>query len=197
MRVYAMNVSRINPDDKSWYKYLSAKRIEKIERLKKAQQKAQSIGAELLMRHAIGQITGDNTPVRWDTDENGKLYLTEDDGIYVNLSHSAEYAVCAVHSAPVGVDIQYCRECDMKMAERFFTAEEVGFINNSPDKKSAFFEIWTKKESFLKAIGKGITMPLNSFSVLSDKIEYDGAVYSFKEYTVCKNGYKLFVCYFS
>ena len=46
MKVYAMNVSGINPDDKKWYKYLSDKRIEKVERLKKTKQKSQSIGAE-------------------------------------------------------------------------------------------------------------------------------------------------------
>ena len=81
MKVYAMNVSGINPDDKKWYKYLSDKRIEKVERLKKTKQKAQSIGAELLLRHAIGQITGDVSNVKWDTDENGNVttvYCTYD-----------------------------------------------------------------------------------------------------------------------
>lgn len=197
MKVYAMNVSGINPDDKKWYKYLSDKRIEKVERLKKTKQKAQSIGAELLLRHAVGQITGNISNVKWDTDENGKLYLTECDGIYVNLSHSGDYAVCAVSDVPVGADIQHCRECDMKMANRFFTAEEAEFINKSTDKNSAFFEIWTKKESFVKAIGKGLAIPLNSFSVLADKIEYGGDVYRFKEYAISKSGYKLFVCYLS
>lgn len=85
----------------------------------------------------------------------------------------------------------------MKMAKRFFTVEEAEFINKSTDRNSAFFEIWTKKESFVKAVGKGLAIPLNSFSVLTDRIEYDGAVYRFKEYSVSQNGYKLFVCYLS
>lgn len=192
-----MNVSGIDPDNRKWYKYLSEKRLAKVERLKKTKQKSQSIGAELLLRYAVGQITGKVSNVKWDTDENGKLYLTEHDGIYVNLSHSGDYAVCAVSDVPVGVDIQHCRECDMKMAKRFFTVEEAEFINKSTDRNSAFFEIWTKKESFVKAIGKGLAIPLNSFSVLADKIEYDGAVYRFKEYSVSQSGYKLFVCYLS
>lgn len=192
-----MNVSGIDPDNRKWYKYLSEKRLTKVERLKKTKQKSQSIGAELLLRYAVGQITGKVSNVKWDTDENGKLYLTENDGIYVNLSHSGDYAVCAVSDVPVGVDIQHCRECDMKMAKRFFTVEEAEFINKSTDRNSAFFEIWTKKESFVKAVGKGLAIPLNSFSVLTDRIEYDGAVYRFKEYSVSQNGYKLFVCYLS
>ena len=197
MKVYAMNISGINPDDRKWYKYLSEKRIAKVERLKKTKQKAQSIGAELLLRHAIGQITGEVSNVKWDTDENGKLYLTEYDGIYVNLSHSGDYAVCVVSDVPVGVDIQHCRECDMKMAKRFFTVKEAEFIRNSTDKNSTFFEIWTKKESFVKAVGKGLAIPLGSFSVLSDSVEYDGALYRFKEYSVSQSGYKMFVCYLS
>lgn len=197
MKVYSMNILSVDGEDKKWYKYLSEKRIEKVERLKKNKKKSQSICAELLLLYAVRQETGDKPPVQWDTDENGKLYLTEYDGFYVNLSHSGDYAVCAVHDKPIGVDIQHMRECDMKMAKRFFTDDEVAFINGSDDKSSAFFEIWTKKESFVKATGKGITMPLNSFSVLGDKIEYNGAVYLFKEYKVKEGGYKLFVCYSS
>ncbi|MCC8161067.1 MAG: 4'-phosphopantetheinyl transferase superfamily protein [Oscillospiraceae bacterium] len=194
MRVYAMNISGIDAEDKRWYSYLSERRAEKVNRLKHAQKKAQSIGAELLLNYAVKQETKAKTPVNWDTDENGKLYLTDYDKIYVNLSHSGDYAVCAVNDKPVGADIQRCRECDIKTAERFFTADEAEFIALSQDKNSAFFEIWTKKESFLKAIGRGITIPLSSFSVLSDSVEYDGKVYLFKEYTVSRAGYKLFVC---
>ena len=195
MKVYAMNVSGINPDDKKWYKYLPDKRIEKVKHLKKSRNKAQSIGVQLLLNYAVERETGNRGIVKWDTESGGKPYLTEYDGLYVNLSHSGDYAVCAVHSASVGVDIQRCRECDMGLAERFSTHEECEYINGSADKNSTFFEVWTKKESFVKAIGTGITIPLGSFSVLSDLVEYGGAVYKFKEYTVKDKEYKLFVCY--
>lgn len=195
MKVYSMNILSVNGEDTKWYKYLSEKRIEKVERLKNDKKKSQSIGAELLLGYAVKHETGAKIPVKWDTDENGKLYLTEFDGLYVNLSHSEDYAVCAIHDKPIGVDIQYKKECDMKIASRFFTAQEAEYINTGTDKCDAFFEIWTKKESFVKAIGKGITIPLNSFSVLGDKVEYDGAVYCFKEYKVKADGYKMFVCY--
>ena len=49
MKVYYMNVKSINADDEKWFKYLSQKRIEKVNRLKKTNKKAQSIGAELLL----------------------------------------------------------------------------------------------------------------------------------------------------
>ncbi len=195
MKVYAMNVSGINPKDKKFYKYLSEKRVEKVERLKKDSKRAQSIGAELLLNYAVN---GDvKKTVMWDTDKNGKLYLPECEGFYVNLSHSGDYAVCAACGAPVGVDIQRRGECDMKIAERFFTAEEADFINSGNDKNAAFFEIWTKKESFVKAVGKGLSIPLGSFSALGDAVEYEGGLYKFRQFSLRDREYTLFACYLS
>lgn len=195
MKVYAMDVSGINPDDAKWTRYLSKKRIEKVKRLKKPINKAQSIGVELLMNFAVnGDIT---RPVKWDTDERGKPFLTERDGLYVSLSHSGSYAAIAVGDVPVGVDIQRRGKCDMRVADRFFTAEEAEFINGSGDKADAFFEIWTKKESLVKTVGKGLAMPLNSFSVLKNTVECDGGLYKFVKYRVKASEYKLFACYLS
>ena len=166
MKVYYMKVKSINADDEKWFKYLSQKRIEKVNRLKKANKKSQSIGAELLLNYAVnGDI---KKTVKWDTENGGKLYLTQNKDLYVNLSHSGGYAVCAVHNKDVGIDIQHLRECDMNLAKRFFTAEETEYINCSADKNNAFFEVWTKKESFVKAIGlKSIRLEKTTIKCLS------------------------------
>lgn len=192
MKVYAMNVPAINPDDGKWYKYLSKKRIEKVDRLKKNEKKAQSIGVELLLNYAVNNDV--KLSVNWDTDSNGKPYLIDSD-MYVSLSHSGDYAVCAVHDKPIGIDIQQISECDMKLAERFFTAEEADMINKAENREAAFFEIWTKKESLVKVVGGGLGIPLNSFSVLDNSVEYNGKLYRFKEYTVKSPNYKFFSCF--
>lgn len=186
-----MNVSAIDLNDKKWYKYMSPKRIEKLERLRKDNKKAQSIGAELLLNYSVN---GDmKIPVDWESDDNGKLYLP-DGKLCVNLSHSGEYALCGVHNRDIGVDIQKMTECDFGIAKRFFSDSEVRYVEEFADKKEAFFEVWTKKESFVKAVGKGLTIPLNSFCVLEDCIEYDGKEYIFKEYSVKASDYKVFAC---
>lgn len=195
MKVYALNVSKINSGNKELYKYLSKKRIEKVNRLKKDKNRAQSIGAELLLNYAVnGNV---KKSAAWDTDANGKPYLTECKGLYVNLSHSGDYAVCALCDTPVGVDIQRRGECDIKIAERFFTAQEVKFINGSNDKNEAFFEIWTKKESFVKAVGKGLSIPFGSFSALADTVEYEGKLYKFRQFSIKDSDYTIFACYLS
>lgn len=193
MKVYIMNITSVNPNDEKWYKLLSPRRAEKVKRLRLDIKKAQSIGVELLLRRAVRDITGKNKTVMWDTDENGKLYLTDYPDIHVNLSHSGEYAVCAVSHSEVGVDIQFC-DTEKRIMYRYLAEDEAEYIRNSADKHSAFYEIWTKKESFLKACGKGITVPLKSFSVISDTVSYEGTEYKFREYTMRDKNYKLFVC---
>lgn len=195
MKVYSMRTDKIDPEDRRLYKYLSEKRIEKVERLKNMQSRAQSIGAELLLGYAVRRETGAQGIVKWDTDENGKPYLTEHNNLYINLSHSGNYAVCVLHDKPVGIDIQLCRNFDMNIAKRFFTREEFKYIESRKNFAEAFFEIWTKKESFAKAVGKGISMGLDGFSVLGKEIEYENTLYRFKEYSVSSCGYKMFVCY--
>lgn len=187
--VYLTDVSEIDPNDKALLAQMSPRRLEKISRLKKEEAKKQSIGAELLLNHALGIAAPEiKRPVIWKTDENGKLYIPDCD-IYVNLSHSGKYAVCAVSDKPVGIDIQICGKPDMEIAKRFFAPDEVEYLENGGD----FFEIWVKKESFVKAVGKGLGMSLQSFSVL-DKIKYGGAEYAFTMYPAPDENYRLCSC---
>lgn len=189
IKVYAMNVSGIDISDKALLKKMSPKRMDKLERLKPEKSKRQSIGAELLLNYALKKELNVKTPVIWDTDENGKLFIP-DCTLNVNLSHSGNYAVCAVSDMQVGVDIQKMDKANMALAQRFFTSEECEFIKTNDD----FYDIWVKKESLIKAVGKGLAIPLSSFSVLGSAAEFKGKIYTFKKYTVCDKEYKLCVC---
>ena len=92
-----------------------------------------------------------------------------------SLSHTRGLVVCAValHDA-VGVDV----ECDrpglapLELARRFFAPVEAGLLAGLPPdgQRTAFFELWTLKEAFVKARGMGLGVPLAdfSFSLASD-----------------------------
>ena len=107
----------------------------------------------------------------------GKPYLKDWPGVQFNLSHSGGWGVCAVSAAPVGVDVELCRPLKQEVAKRFFTATEQGFLARRPPEE--FFRLWTRKESFTKALGKGLTLPLDSFSVLDDVLYRDAAAWFF------------------
>jgi 4'-phosphopantetheinyl transferase len=91
-------------------------------------------------------------------------------GIEFNLSHSGRLAVVAVsRTREVGVDIEridpsFARE---QIPERFFSPSEIRALRALPeqDQLEAFFQIWTRKEAYVKARGEGLSIPLESFDV--------------------------------
>lgn len=93
-----------------------------------------------------------------------------DGGLRFNLSHSHGVALyCFTRARAVGLDIEFIREdfdC-LEIAERFFSPSEVTTLRAlSPNlQTAAFFNCWTRKEAFIKAVGEGLSHPLHRFSV--------------------------------
>jgi 4'-phosphopantetheinyl transferase len=100
--------------------------------------------------------------------------LKHDEVIEFNLSHSQEFALYIFSSQNrVGIDLEKIHAIgDVKnIIERFFTIREREFINSHDEiqKGDAFFKIWTGKEAFLKAIGTGLSIPMDQVDILKIK----------------------------
>lgn len=85
-----------------------------------------------------------------------------------NLSHTQNVIVCAVATnGIVGVDVEMLRDERqlMSLSERFYAPGEIYIINALPasERASAFYRLWTLKEAFIKAEGKGLSIELNKF----------------------------------
>jgi 4'-phosphopantetheinyl transferase len=81
-----------------------------------------------------------------------------------NLSHSNDLILYAVaKNKEVGVDIEYMREISKagRIVERFFSPEQRDFYNSQSEstKKTAFFRLWTRREAYGKAMGRGFSVP--------------------------------------
>jgi 4'-phosphopantetheinyl transferase len=103
---------------------------------------------------------------------NDKPYLDAPPagGLEFNLSNSEELAVVAVTAGEeVGADVERLRPMAdaLAIAERFFSAAERRVLAAVPEaeREPAFFRAWTRKEAYLKAVGTGITVPLDRFDV--------------------------------
>ena len=92
------------------------------------------------------------------------------DGLQFNLSNSSEMALVGfVRGTEIGVDIEYLKpmpDCE-QISERFFSASEREVLRKLPQavKEEGFFNCWTRKEAYLKAVGEGLAAPLDSFDV--------------------------------
>lgn len=89
-------------------------------------------------------------------------------GLRINLSHTRGMVAAALtRQNDIGVDVEWLeRKCDIHgLASQVFAAEEQTLLQNTPDdqKSDVFFALWTLKESYIKAIGKGLSQPLNDF----------------------------------
>lgn len=91
----------------------------------------------------------------------GKPYLVRCPDIHFNISHSGNWAVCAAGPVELGIDIQYHRNARFgKLAEKILNEEEWAAYRTAEDPIRCFYDIWTRKESYLKYTGEGIRRDL-------------------------------------
>lgn len=105
--------------------------------------------------------------LRFSRSEQGKPFL-ESSGLEFNVSHSRERLLIAVTSGrTVGIDIEFQRRGpDLKaIAERWFSPAEQQFFASQQNPEAAFFEIWSKKEAYVKARGTGMFKEMSLFTV--------------------------------
>jgi 4'-phosphopantetheinyl transferase len=123
----------------------------------------------LLLAQYAGREPGN---LRFHYGPNGKPALAETDcRLTFNLAHSGALAVCAIApgGGDVGVDVERVRPIrDARgVARAAFSSGEVARLESLPEslRLQAFYEAWTRKEAFLKALGSGLGRSLDSFEV--------------------------------
>ncbi len=163
-----------------------------------------SLLGELLARHLLTKTTGLVLPeYPFTIGEKGKPVPDGHKGIHFNISHSGLWVAVALSPASVGVDVERMRKVPEGVAHRFFSETENKMLQNAAndyEKAEIFFTLWTLKESFIKALGKGLTKSLSSFTIvetghkqyrLDNDPEAEG--YFLKTFEFCE-GYKLSAC---
>lgn len=94
--------------------------------------------------------------------EDGKPFLAEDCGIYVSLSHCDGMAAVMLSPDVCGVDCEQRRPLRERVVKRVFAPEEQDALREADDPDFLFTRLWTLKESYVKAIGTGISYPMQT-----------------------------------
>ncbi|UOQ84826.1 4'-phosphopantetheinyl transferase family protein [Gracilibacillus salinarum] len=154
------------------FPYLMKERSIRLQRFYHLEDRFRSAIGDLLIRFLYRKYYGTEWNWEWiRRNRFGKPYLWNDSPFHFNVSHAGEWVACAVHDTPVGIDIEQVKPIDY--AEAFLTNNEYRTValNGTPLRK--FYQIWTAKESFLKARGIGLSQSLASFEV---EIKQEGQI---------------------
>lgn len=95
----------------------------------------------------------------------GKPFFPGRKDLEFNLSHSGPLALCALSSAPVGVDIQIVRSWRPSLPRRVCSDRELDWLEQGPDRWERFCRLWALKECLVKQRGTGLTRPISGIRV--------------------------------
>ena len=155
-------------DIKEYLDHVSEERKEKILRYKPESSRIESLLAALLIRYAIRKdLSLPNNAIAISHNEYGKPYLTGYPDYHFSVSHSGRYIAFISDNAPVGIDIQNMEQLKKPISGHFFTDYENSYI--SENGLNGFYEVWTRKEAYVKLLGTGFSTPISSFDVF-DKL---------------------------
>jgi 4'-phosphopantetheinyl transferase len=125
-----------------------------------------------ILRRLLGAVCQtEPAALRFRHARKGKPFLVDaPDGIQFNLSHCERFCLVGIgRGAAIGVDVEQMREMDdmLQLVRQCFSAAERRQFEALPtwDRCRAFFNGWTRKEAFIKAVGDGLSYPLERFDV--------------------------------
>jgi len=174
----------------------------RLDRFARKEDAERALLSEVLPRVLLSQAFGiRNRDIFFCKNEFGKPYVRNRSDAYFNVSHSGDWVVCALARNEIGIDIEKIKQINSQIADCFFSKEELVSLNHieGNDRLNRFYEIWTLKESYVKAVGEGLSMPLNSFTVrtgnrvVSVKSEKNFGQFYFKIFEI-DEGYKMAAC---
>ncbi|WP_071605686.1 4'-phosphopantetheinyl transferase family protein [Sporomusa ovata] len=124
--------------------------------------------AKILVRTTIcRRLCVPNAELCFEKTQYGKPLLKHFKNTHFNSSHSGSWIVCAIDHAPVGVDVEWVKPIDLDIAESFFASDEYAVLMSKlpSERLNFFYSLWTLKESYVKADGRGLLLPLDSFTI--------------------------------
>lgn len=156
---------------KAFLSKISVKKQNQVKRYRYIKDSLRCLLGDILIRKiAINKFNVVNEEIVFDQNQYGKPYIKNFYDFHYNISHSGEWIVCAIDSKKIGVDIQVIEPIDYTIFKKFFSSIEFKNIlsKRETERINYFYDLWTLKESYIKMVGKGFEIPLNTFSILFD-----------------------------
>lgn len=165
-KIYAVKLSDELNDIviKNFMDVISEERKKRVNRYRNLADKKRCMLAEVLLRYVLYQHY-QIEDISFGYNEFGKPFLQGHENIFFNLSHSGEWVLCGIGDSPLGIDVEQMRTINLNLAKRFFHEKEYEYLMGFTGEKqnAEYVKLWTLKESYVKHIGKGLKISLDSF----------------------------------
>lgn len=157
--------------DRAW---LSSDELARADRFVQARDRIRFVAGRAALRGILaGYLAAAPDQLEFSYGRAGKPALAGQwisSEIQFNLSHSQAVGLLAVsRERSLGIDIEWMNPATsvMEICERFFSECEISTLRELPEeaKAAGFFQCWTRKEALIKAVGEGLSIPLDSFDV--------------------------------
>ncbi len=177
IQIWAVDLDPPAAEIPALWRLLAPDEVERANRFRFDEHRRRYAVGRAALRRILARDLG-TAPERvgFDYGPRGKPFLAAAErtgggaGLEFNLSNSSDLALVALVRGPeLGVDVERLKpmpDAD-EIAERFFSASERDVLRTlGPELKAiGFFNAWTRKEAYLKAVGEGLAAPLDSFDV--------------------------------
>ena len=174
--VWLCQLNTIQDKNSQFFAQLSVEEKTRAERFKFSVHRDRFIASHGFVRSVLANYLNiDADEIVYLKGEQGKPYLSpspncDTKSLQFNLSHTQDIAVLAVtKNSEVGIDIEHNdRKTDWKgICKRFFTVPEQDtlFSLAKEQQEIAFFDLWTRKEAYMKVLGTGLSLSPTEFTL--------------------------------
>ena len=150
---------------------------------------------ELLRENLLKYYINDEKDILYKRNEYGKLEVINS-SYNINLSYCKGMVCCGILKFNnIGIDVEYVRKYNKSLLNLVLSNDEKIDLMKAKDENEYFFRLWTLKESYIKAIGKGLSFPMKkcNFKITQDEIITNIKGYKFKQKLITKDSEKYII----
>jgi 4'-phosphopantetheinyl transferase len=167
---YLNTKSICDEDMKILLKFLPQEMINEIIRFRNHEDRRLKLFGKLMVRKYFEVQNLEFKWFEWQVSPDGKPYYNGSKKF--SISHSGDFVAVAFSDREIGTDIERITNFDITTVLSYLHPDEVEYIESASNSGDLFFKIWTRKEAYLKAIGKGIIDGLNNENCLQDQLTH-------------------------
>ena len=151
----------------TYLQILNPEEQRKIKKYKKWDDAQLTLLGRLLLMRGLSSFGYKHTEFQLEFTASNKPFIQN--GPHFNISHSGQFVVCAISEHhDVGIDIERIAPINIQELKDQWSNVEWQTLSASKDPIRLFYNYWTKKESVVKADGRGLGIPLREVDVTSN-----------------------------